>query len=141
MKKIYRSRKDYIIGGVCGGIADYFDIDPTLVRILAILIIFLGGVGLVAYVLAWIIIPPNPDQLKEEKNDSSNIKNDNYEEIIKKDNNQKNIWGGLLLIFLGLYFLLRNFFPRIILLKFWPVIFIIIGVILIFQSFIKKSNN
>ena len=56
-KKLYRSKKDKMIAGVCGGIAEYFDIDPTLVRLLTLLFILLGGAGVITYLIAWIIIP------------------------------------------------------------------------------------
>lgn len=59
-RKLYRSRDDQIIGGVCGGIAAYFEIDPTLIRILmALFIIF--GIGLIVYIVLWIIIPKAPE--------------------------------------------------------------------------------
>ncbi|MCK4647782.1 PspC domain-containing protein [Candidatus Pacearchaeota archaeon] len=57
IKKLYRSKKQKIIGGVCGGIAEYLNLDPTLIRLLWILIIFMGGAGILAYIIAWIIIP------------------------------------------------------------------------------------
>lgn len=60
MKKLYRSRKDSKIAGVCGGIAEYFNVDPTIIRLLAVLTIFFGGGGIVAYIIAWIIIPLEP---------------------------------------------------------------------------------
>lgn len=63
--KLYRSKKDCVIGGVCGGIAEYFDVDPTLVRLLAILIFFFGGSGIIAYIIGWIIIPQNPNGNKK----------------------------------------------------------------------------
>jgi len=60
MKKLYRSRKDSKIAGVCGGIAEYFNVDATIIRLLAVLTIFFGGGGIVAYIIAWIIIPLEP---------------------------------------------------------------------------------
>lgn len=60
MKKLYRSREDKKIAGVCGGIAEYFGVDPTLVRLAAVLFIFASGAGLIAYVIAWAIIPERP---------------------------------------------------------------------------------
>ena len=57
IKKLYRSKKEKIIGGVCGGIAKYLKVDPTLIRVLWAITIFFGGAGLLAYLLAWIIIP------------------------------------------------------------------------------------
>jgi len=56
-KKLYLSETDKKIGGVCGGIAEYFDIDSTLVRLGWILFILAGGSGLLAYFIAWIIMP------------------------------------------------------------------------------------
>ena len=55
-EKLYRSKKNRIIGGICGGIAEYFDIDPVLIRIIAVLTIFANGIGIIAYIIAWIII-------------------------------------------------------------------------------------
>lgn len=60
MKKLYRSRKDSKIAGVCGGIAEYFNIDATIIRLLAVLSIFFGGGGIIAYLIAWLIIPLEP---------------------------------------------------------------------------------
>jgi len=62
IKKLYRSRIDRKLGGVCGGLGEYFEIDPTIVRLLWILSIFWGGAGLIAYIIALIIIPNNPEQ-------------------------------------------------------------------------------
>lgn len=59
-KRLYRSRKDVMICGVCGGIAEYFDIDPTIVRLIAVVMIFGWGSGLLAYLVGAIIIPKNP---------------------------------------------------------------------------------
>jgi phage shock protein C len=60
VKRLYRSGKDKMLGGVCGGIAEYFDVDPTLVRLLWVILTLIYGVGLLAYIIAWIIIPRNP---------------------------------------------------------------------------------
>lgn len=60
MKRIYRSSRDRKIGGVCGGIAEYFNIDPTIVRLIWAVLVLAYGTGVLAYVLAWIIIPDDP---------------------------------------------------------------------------------
>jgi len=59
MKKLYRSGNSRILGGVCGGIGEYLDIDPTIIRLLWALFAF-TIVGLLLYFIAWIIIPRNP---------------------------------------------------------------------------------
>lgn len=61
-KRIYRSKKNRKLGGVCGGLGEYFDIDPTLIRLIWILGIFIWGAGILAYLVAWIVIPENPEQ-------------------------------------------------------------------------------
>ena len=57
-KRLYRSKKDRMIAGVCSGIANYLDADPTIVRLIwAIATLLLFGLGIIAYLIAWIIIP------------------------------------------------------------------------------------
>ena len=63
MKRLYRSAKERILGGVCGGIAEYFGVDPVIIRLVwALVTIASLGFGILAYLLAWIIIPRNPNQ-------------------------------------------------------------------------------
>jgi phage shock protein C len=59
-RKLYRSRSNRQLAGVCGGVAKYFNIDPTLVRVLFVVFAVLGGPGLLAYILLWIIVPEEP---------------------------------------------------------------------------------
>jgi phage shock protein C len=59
VKRLFRSGKDKILGGVCGGIGEYFGVDPVLIRLLWILFTLAYGAGVVAYIIAWIIIPRN----------------------------------------------------------------------------------
>lgn len=56
-KRLYRSSLDKKIGGVCGGLAEYFELDPSLVRMGAILLLFVAGTGFLAYLVAWVIVP------------------------------------------------------------------------------------
>jgi phage shock protein C len=56
MKRLYRSKENKKIAGICTGIGDYFDIDPIIIRLLFLVALFLGG-GLIVYIIAWIIIP------------------------------------------------------------------------------------
>lgn len=63
IKRLYRSREDRKIAGVCGGLAEYFNIDPVLIRVIAVLLLLPGGVpGFLPYVILWIIVPNNPKQ-------------------------------------------------------------------------------
>jgi phage shock protein C len=60
IKRLYRSGKNRVLGGVCGGLGEYFNIDPVIVRILWIVFSLLYGAGILVYIIAWIIIPKNP---------------------------------------------------------------------------------
>jgi phage shock protein C len=59
-KRLYRSRRDRQIAGVCGGLAEYFDVDPTLVRLIFVVIALMGGPGLILYIIMAIVVPEAP---------------------------------------------------------------------------------
>ena len=60
-RRLYRSRRDSVLGGVAGGVADYFDIDPSIVRVVwAVLALVTGGIFLVLYIVMWIVVPEGP---------------------------------------------------------------------------------
>lgn len=59
-KKLYRSQKERMIAGVCGGLAEYFNVDPSWVRLLFILFFFLGGSAFLVYLIMWLIVPLSP---------------------------------------------------------------------------------
>lgn len=64
IKRLYRSEKDKVLGGVCGGIAEHFEVDPVLTRVIAVLLFFMSGFGFLAYFVLWIIIPKKSDIIK-----------------------------------------------------------------------------
>ena len=60
-KKLYKSNKNKMLDGVCGGIGEYINLDPTIVRLGWVVFCALGGSGIIAYIIAAIIIPRNPE--------------------------------------------------------------------------------
>jgi len=64
-RKLTLSRRDKKIAGVCGGFAEYLELDPTLVRLLWVALIFIGGWGVIAYLVAWIVMPQAPEVSEE----------------------------------------------------------------------------
>lgn len=60
MKKLHRSNSDKMIAGVCGGLADYLDVDTTIVRLVFVLLLFMASGGFWVYLILWIIIPEEP---------------------------------------------------------------------------------
>ena len=60
-RRLYRSRRDSILGGVAGGVAEYVDVDPSIVRVVwAVLALITGGIFLLAYIVMWIVVPQSP---------------------------------------------------------------------------------
>jgi len=59
-KRLYRSGRDRVLGGVCGGLGEFFSVDVVLVRLVWVLFSIIYGAGILAYIIAWIIIPRNP---------------------------------------------------------------------------------
>ena len=59
-KRLYRSKKDKMLAGICGGLSEYFDVDPSLVRLATVLLCLYAGTGLLVYIIAAIIIPEAP---------------------------------------------------------------------------------
>lgn len=138
-KKLYRSKSDRYIAGVCGGLAEYFEIDSLIIRIIFILLTVSGGSGLIIYIIMWILVPKQGE--KRNKDLKENIKEgaNKMAEEIKKDpkvNNNGRIIGGLVLIAIGTLFLLENFFPGFYLGfgRLWPLILVAIGLGLIVKS-------
>lgn len=122
MKKLYRSRKQQMLGGVCAGIANYFNIDVTLVRLIWVVIGLIGGSGLLAYLIAWIIIPLEPED------DIIDVTPDSGQGV-----NSRVI--GWIIIIIGILLLLRQFdffvmFNR----HFLPVLLIVLGLFFIFAE-------
>jgi phage shock protein PspC (stress-responsive transcriptional regulator) len=108
MKRIIRSRKDRIISGVCGGFAEYFGLDPSLIRLAWIFFTLFGGSGILAYLLAMIVIPDELSAPYYERNNVTPEKND------------KTILWGALLIFVGLIlFFMHNDLLNMIWRRFW----------------------
>lgn len=134
-KRLYRSRNQVILGGVCGGIAEYFDIDVTIVRLIWALIALVGGSGVLLYIIAWIVVPENPYQLKNYDYNGENANVDKEHERPKISSNRKSseVFGWIL-IALGLFLLVRIFMPWFDLRIFWPVLLIAFGLLFIFKK-------
>ncbi len=59
-RRLYRSRRDAMVGGVCGGLAQYMNVDPTIIRLVFVLMAILGGHGILVYLILWLIVPLEP---------------------------------------------------------------------------------
>jgi len=113
-----------MVAGVCGGLAEYLGIDPVLIRLITILLVF-AGIGLPAYIVAWIIIPEEPAAAEE----AAPVETDTelHQRRVKRNT-------GILLIVVGTVLLIDQFFPFWDLFKLWPLVLVLIGVYLLKEA-------
>ena len=144
MKRLYRSKTHKVIGGVAGGIGEYLDIDPVLVRILFIVAFFAGGVGILAYIIAWIIIPEQPREntmtMPPESQQPNVPPQPTPTSRPEETHRRGSIVGGLVLLVLGLLFLGQNFLPEFNFGDWWPLILVAIGAGLLYKA-IRPSHS
>ncbi|MDF1610529.1 PspC domain-containing protein [Stygiobacter electus] len=137
-EKLYRSRKQKIIAGVAGGLSDYFNIDPVIIRILFVVLSILHGSGILIYIILWIAIPEEPFDVAYNINNQSEPNNTNTNDIPPTKNSYSpRFITGLILVFIGVAFLLNNLIPSFDFSDIFPYILILIGVLLISNSFKK----
>ena len=139
-EKLYRSGREKMFGGVCGGLAEYFHVDVTLVRLIALVAIFAGGIGFLAYLVGLIIIPLNPE--RRDGIVTSVHPKETIEEVFKNvlepngsDEHRKRAkLGGIILVVLGSLFFLDRWFPVFSMSRMWPLILIIIGLAILWKG-------
>jgi phage shock protein C len=142
-KKLYRSRTDSMIAGICGGLAEYFDIDSSLVRVGAVLITLAGGAGIVAYVILWIVVPQKSlASSMEEGEDKAVVE----PETVKKEGEEKDrgvLLVGMILTVLGVLLLMNNYLPFswLSFSRLWPLLLIFIGILVIVKGSGGKENE
>lgn len=179
-KKLYRSKNDRMIAGVCGGLADYFNVDSSLVRLAVLFIFLFQGIGLVAYIIAWLVMSEEPAKneyrmpddyyiedhkkqadraqqqeynAKANNEQANNEANGNYNQDNKagnereyyqqyqeqnQDNNTNNRRKlfAVIMILVGSIFLIDIWIPDLYWEKYWPLILIAAGVLML-----KGDNN
>ncbi len=173
-KKLYRSRDDRMIAGVCGGLADYFNVDSSLVRLAVLFIFLFQGVGLIAYIIAWLVMSEEPvkneyrmpddyyiedgehqkNRKQQEENERANKeenKDYNNQEAEKESekkyyqqyqdqnsesgSNRRKLFA-IIMILVGSIFLVDIWIPELYWEKYWPLILIAAGVLML-----KGDNN
>lgn len=137
-KRLYLSRNDKKLAGVCGGIAEYFEVDSTLVRLIWVLFTVAGGAGLIVYIIAAIVMTEEPvSNINQANNNHSaqvQIGEGDDKEVSKEEHGDRNrfLFGAILIVIGSLYFV-KSFLPwhwfsyRFL----WPFLLIIIGIVVI----------
>jgi phage shock protein C len=136
-KRLYRLEEGKIIGGVCAGLGEYFNIDPTLIRLLWVLVFFMGGSGLLLYIIFWIVLPVKKNRNEQES--KKKMKDKEIEKEKNEENTNPDYFFAFLLIFAGLVLLLNTtgvitWGIWSILWRFWPLVLVFIGLNLIIQE-------
>lgn len=137
-----RSRRNRIFGGVAAGLGDYLNIDPIIVRVLFVASIFLSGIGILLYIILWIVVPEenllatfNTENVKgpepSEKIEADDLFKGEYHE--RKKNNG-NIVIGIIMIIIGLFFLGVEIFSFLNFSDLFPILAIGVGGALIYNS-------
>lgn len=130
MNRLVRSKKNRMIAGVAGGLAEYFEIDVTLVRLLWVLALLAGGAGVLVYVIAVIIVPeekevPEHPGAEQEETDATKEKGPHNERMRRN--------AGLLLIGLGIIFLAHELLPWAFMRFSWPLLLIALGIYILLR--------
>lgn len=120
-RRLRRSRRDRMVGGVCGGIARYLDVDPVLPRIAAVALALSGGLGVLAYLLAWIVIPDAPDDEPEQPPS-------------RADRHAVAMAVGAALVGLGGLLILRQWLPGFGAGMFWPLVVVATGALVLISA-------
>jgi phage shock protein C len=143
-KSLFRSSQNRIIAGVCGGLGHYFDIDPTILRIVFVLMAIFGGSGILVYIILWLVIPSevsnqvlSQDHIKENAKDMRQ-KAESFAHDIRGQGVQgkdSRPWWGILILVIGAAFLMSNFglFDFSEVAKLWPLALVALGLFILFR--------
>ncbi|AEV67768.1 PspC domain-containing protein [Acetivibrio clariflavus] len=151
-RKIKRSKYDKVIAGVCGGIGEFFEIDPTIIRLVFVFATFFGGIGPLLYFILLFILPENSDYkpsnfFDEDTDDYSDYKMGDFDsdkdfthvmgddmKFGSSNAKKSSTFLGISFILLGGMLLLKQFIPRINFIEILPVLLVLLGLIIVFKN-------
>lgn len=145
--RLYRSRNSKMIGGVCTGLADYFGIDPVLIRLLFIVLLFFNGVGLLAYIILWIVVPWQPEYIAAPAVSATEAAEPDFSAAegtggaTAKENGKGHTATGYVLIGIGVLFLFNNFLPGFSFSDYWPLLLIALGIGILWNATPRHTVN
>jgi len=143
-KRLYRSSTHKVIGGVAAGLADYFLIDPVLVRVLFVLVALFGGGGVLIYIVLWIVVPiqvSNPNDMYRHASthyksaENAGVKSD--ETFMPIETSRQSNTG----LIVGIVLIIDRLMPWYNVTSLWPLILIALGIIIIKPDLFKNSKN
>ena len=132
-KRLQRDLQNKVLGGVCSGLGNYFDMDATFWRVLFFVLFLFGCSGLLIYVILWIAMPA----AKFDPTAQAVVQDASANDTQKKKNS--NMAAGLTLIGIGIICLIARYVPQINWRTAWPILLIVLGIILIIPFKSKES--
>lgn len=147
-KRLYRSRTNKMVAGVCGGLGEYMDIDPTLVRIVFVLLVLASGMGVLAYLAMWLIVPEEGETAEsasaetvragaEQMAQKAQEVSGGVKQAVDDRKIEPALVAGVVLIVLGAFFLLQNlnvwWIGWVTGKVLWPAALIVIGLVLLLR--------
>ena len=139
--RLYRSKTDRVIAGIAGGLGGYFHIDPTIIRLVFVLITIFGGSGILIYLILWLIIPnenantDTEDTLRENAQEMRLRASELTQNLrIEKGQTDTKFWLAIIIIAFGLMFLLNNFGLTIGIGRLWPLVLVILGLFILLRK-------
>ena len=135
-ERLYRSRTERMFLGVAGGLGEWFDVDPSFVRIAFVLLTVAGGAGILIYIARAIIVPERPEGTPVRSGvtaEGTSTIGETAHIRHRRDGRGAIIFGAILVI-AGAWFLVRNAIPDLDLDRWWPAVLILIGLVLLVGS-------
>ncbi|HXG75192.1 MAG TPA: PspC domain-containing protein, partial [Gaiellaceae bacterium] len=127
-RRLRRSRRDRVLAGVCGGVAEYFRVDPVLIRIAAVVLVFAGGAGLLLYLIGWIVMPEDEPSPAPAPATTAGLEDE-------EARSRGAVALGLLFVVLGALFLVDEVWPDLVSWKYlWPIALIAVGVAILLRA-------
>ncbi len=129
-KKLYRNENEAVLGGVCDGLADYFEVDVTLVRVIFLVLGLFGGSGILIYLILWLVVPKKDGVIEKEKTIAKETKGE-----VKSKKVRSGSFLGIILMILGILLLAERMFQFMIRWDYvWPIMLIGLGVYFVFRD-------
>jgi phage shock protein C len=164
-ERLYRKRINKVFGGVAAGLADYLNLDPVLIRVLFIILAFVNGIGLLLYIILWIVIPEDTtfysyagsakktssaginsddektstDENESAQDRTSSEYNPNFTMPQKSRGNGRIVFGSVLIL-IGVIFLAERFFPFFDFFDLLPIVLIVLGIMLITNAQLNRQK-
>ncbi len=155
-RRLYRSRTDTMLGGVAAGLASYLNTDPALVRVAwAVLVVITSGAALLAYIVAWVVVPEEPLAASAESTDTASgepvtdpvtgavrapVVTSGPAPTGRTSDGRAGVVVGIGLVLIGVWFLLREYLPEIDWSLIWPLVIVGIGAAILVTSMRRRTD-